>query len=151
MRLTRRPIAVLAAALTSLSTIVVAAPNASAGVSCSGSASVNHQVDGAQTFVICTIIKMYPSGTPAAGTPTFVNWTPPVCWLEPQYTGADLSALISGAIKAAPDSGTKAYLQQMDQMYQAESNYHQADAGMWWGVGCRTDDFTYASVFPAQQ
>jgi hypothetical protein len=22
---------------------------------------------------------------------------------------------------------------------------------MWWGVGCRTDDFTYASVFPAQQ
>jgi hypothetical protein len=151
MRLSRRPVAVLAAVVTALSTIVVAAPNASADVSCNGSASVNRQVDSAQTFVICTIIKMYPSSTPAAGSPTFVNWTPPVCWLEPQYTGADLSALIQGAIKVAPDPATAAYLQQMDQMYKAESNYHQADAGMWWGVGCRTDDPTYASVFPAQQ
>jgi hypothetical protein len=151
MRLSRRPAGALASALIAMSAVVVAAPNASAGVSCTGSASVNHQVNSAQTFVICTIIKMYPSGTPTASTPTFVNWKPPVCWLEPQYTGTDLQALIKSAIAAAPDPATQAYLQQMDQMYQAESTYHQADAGMWWGVGCRMDDLTVASAFPAQQ
>jgi hypothetical protein len=151
MRLSRRPAGVVAAALIAVGTVTVAAPSASASIVCNGSASVNHSVNSAQTFVDCVIIKTYPSATPAAGSPTFVNWTPPVCWLEPQYTGTDLQALIQAAIAAAPDPATTAYLQAMDLYYKGLNNYHIGDSGMWWGVGCRTDDFTYASVFPAQQ
>jgi hypothetical protein len=142
MRLSRRPAGVVAATLIAFSSVVVAAPEASASIVCNGSASVDHEVNSAQTFVVCYITK-YPSSTPTPGGQAFVDFTPPICWLEPQYTGDDLKALIAAAMKTAPS----AYLQQMNQYY---GNYHVGDAGMWWGVGCR-DDMTVASAFPAQQ
>ena len=152
MLLRRRLVGLIAAVLVSVGATAVTAPPAFASISCSGSASVDHTVNSAQTFVTCFIIKTYPSSTPPSGSPVFVNWTPPVCWLEPQYNGADLKALIEGEMNAFPPGDpTYTYLQQMDKMYQGESNYHQADAGMWWGVGCRTDDLSYGVKYLIQQ
>jgi hypothetical protein len=151
MRLSRRLVGVTAVALVSMSTTVVFAPPASASITCNGSASVDHAVNTAQTFVTCTIIKFYASAPRASGSPDFIDWTPPTCWLEPQYTGADLKALIEGEMDAFPKKDpTYTYLQQMDQFYMA-SNYHQGDAGMWWGVGCRTDDLNYGVKYLIQQ
>lgn len=153
MHLSRRLAGVTAAVLLSTGAAAVTAPPAFASVSCNGSASVDHSVGSAQTFVTCIIIKTYPSGTPTAA-PSFGNWTPPVCWLEPQYTGSDLQSLIEGEMAAFPPGDpTYTYLQQLDNKYKSvtPNPYHIGESGMWWGVGCRTDDLTYGVRFLIQQ
>lgn len=152
MHVTGRLAGAVAAALVAASAVVVSAPPAFADISCGTGASVDHSVNSAQTFVQC-FIRTYPRNTPPSGTPSFVHWVPPVCWLEPQWTGADLQGLIEGSM-ATVGSGNAyyAYLQQLDTLYKsAKPPYHVGDSGMWWGVGCRTDDLTAASIFLSQQ
>jgi enoyl reductase len=153
MHVNRRLVGIFAVMLLSTCAAAVSAPPASASTSCSGSASVDHSVGSAQTFVTCIIIKTYPSSAPA-GSPSFGNWTPPVCWLEPQYTGSDLKALVEGEMGAFPPGDpTYDYLQQLDNGYKSitPNPYHIGEDGMWWGVGCRTDDLNYGVMFLIQQ
>lgn len=157
MRLSRGLASLSAALLVWTCGAVISAPPAFAAISCTGSASVDHSVGSAQTFVTCIIIKTYPSGTPQAGTPSF-DWTPPTCWLEPQYTGSDLKALIEGEMALySPQDPTQAatyqYLKQLDDNYNkiTPNPYHIGESGMWWGVGCRTDDLNYGVKFLIQR
>jgi hypothetical protein len=152
MHVSGRLAGAVAAALVAASAVVFSAPPAFADISCGTGASVDHSVNSAQTFVQC-FIRTYPANTPPSGTPSFVHWTPPVCWLEPQWSGAGLQSLIEGSMATVgPGNAYYSYLEQLDNLYKsANPPYHVGDDGMWWGVGCRTDDLTAASVFLSQQ
>lgn len=145
MHLSRRLATALVTVLAATGGAVASAPSASAGVTCNGSASVNSLANLGQTFVVCTMVKTY-SGAPATSAPSFVNWTPPVCWLEPQYSGAGLKAFLDSQMPFGPS-----YVQQLETYYSStQPPYHDGESGMFWGVGCRTDDLTWPSVFPSQ-
>ena len=153
MQLNRRLAGVIAVVLLSTCAAAVTAPPAYASISCNGSASVDHSVGSAQTFVTCIIIKTYSSGSPA-GAPSFGNWVPPTCWLEPQYTGNDLKSLVEGEMAAfSQGDPTYTYLKQLDDGYLkiTPNPYHIGESGMWWGVGCRTDDLNFGVKFLIQQ
>ena len=145
MHLSRRLATALVTVLVATSGAVASAPSASAGVTCNGSASVNSIDNLGQTFVVCTTIKTYSSAPPASGR-SFVNWTPPVCWLEPQYSSNGLKAFLDSQMPFGPS-----YVQQLETYYSStQPPYHNGESGMFWGVGCRTDDLSWVSVFPAQ-
>jgi len=145
MHLSRRLSTALVTVLVATGGAVASAPSASAGITCNESASVNSIANLGQTFVICTMVKTY-SGAPASHAPSFVNWTPPVCWLEPQYSSDALKAFLASQMPFDPS-----YVQQLETYYDStQPPYHGGEAGMFWGVGCRTDDLTWPSVFPSQ-
>jgi hypothetical protein len=69
-----------------------------------------------------------------------------VCWLEPQYSGDGLKAFLDSQMPFGPS-----YVQQLETYYSStQPPYHSGESGMFWGVGCRTDDLTWPSVFPSQ-
>lgn len=151
MRLTRTRRssgALLCAVLTAVGVMGAQPAAFAAGSDCSSGASSGPE--SAQTFITCVIVHNGNSGAP----PSYGTWTPPVCWIEPQYTGIALKTYIEGQMAtglAGVGSEGGQWLSAVDGHYLAlNPPYEIGQAGMWWGVACRTNDLTYETAYQAE-
>ena len=146
MRLSRRLSAALAAVSVAMAGVVSSAPPASAGITSNGSAAVNSVDNWGRTLIICRMLQDAPSDVPRATATLPVNWKPPLCWLEPQYTGTQLLAFLDSQMGIDPP-----YVTALETLYGSTSPpYHGNESGWFWGVGCRMDDLNFSSALPAQ-
>lgn len=116
---------------------VASAPTSHADAGCNGAgASVNG--NAVQTYVCLTI-----DNAPASPKPLSTGSSggaPLVCWLEPQYTPAQLDSLItyeSGLGMGVVGSEGGQYYQTLKTNYGGLTPpYRDGESGWWWGVGC---------------
>lgn len=132
---------------------VASAPASRADASCNGSGA-SSTTGLVQTFICLTI-----DSAPAKPQPLTDSSTgaPLVCWLEPQYTPAQLDKLItyeSGLPLSVVGSEGGQYYQQLLKNYGPPTpNYRNGQNGWWWGVGCDTSNLnaeTYMEQLWAQ-
>lgn len=129
-------LALILVAPLALAASVASAPTSRADATCNGSgASVSG--GAVETYVCLTIDKQ-------AATPKQLSETgggqPLVCWLEPQYTPAQLDALITNEsslpIGVVGSEGGQYYQQLLKNYGPPKPNYNDGQDGYWWGVGC---------------
>lgn len=134
MRMIRRFIGTMILITPLVFSASVAAPSAFADSGCQSASVTGDQI---ATFVCLTV-----NGQPASPQPSSpINWTPPVCWLEPRYTPAGLQAYVAYMMNqpvsiiaegAAAVAAWNAYYGGLTPAYNA------GQAGWWWGVACNT-------------
>ena len=120
----------------SLAASVASAPSSDADASCGGSGASVGQ-GAVQTYVCLTIDHAPAKAQPLTDTST---GQPLVCWLEPQYTPAQLDSLItyeSGLPIGVVGSEGGQYYQILKKNYGGLTPpYRDGQSGWWWGVGC---------------
>ena len=118
-----------------LAASVTSAPTSRAYSSCNGSgASAGGNAIG--TFVCLTI-----DAAPAEPQPLTVpgGGQPLVCWLEPQYTPAQLQTLITNDANQSESTvgeGVELYAKWKQNYGGLTPPYRTGQDGWWWGVGC---------------
>jgi hypothetical protein len=148
----RRTLAVAALLTPLVYSLAVASPASQAITNC-GSSGVSSNGLGISTFVC-----IYLNGTPVSPsqtTPAPGQAAPPVCWLEPQYTPADLKTYVTteaGLPESIVAEGAKMYgewLQYYGTTVQPAYELPLQGKGMWWGVGCDSSNLN-ASTYAEQ-
>ena len=117
-----------------LAASVASAPTSSAASGCNGSgANVGQGEIG--TFVCLTI-----DAAPATAAPLHTSsGAPLVCWLEPQYTPAQLKKLIeydANLPESVVGEGGQLYAAWKQNYGGLTPPYDTGEKGWWWGVGC---------------
>jgi len=147
MSIIRRTLAVAALLTPLVYSLAIADPASQADSGCSSGVSSNG-------LNISTFVCLYLDNTPVEPnqtTPAPGETTPPVCWLEPQYTPAALQSYIV-AESSLPESvvheGAEMYGKWL--LYYGATpspDYELGNDGWWWGVGCDSSNMntnTYA-------
>ena len=126
---------------------VVSAPTSRADASCDSGSGANVGGNEIGTYVCLTI-----DATPVAPRPlqSSDGGPPLVCWLEPQYTPAQLDAMItadSNLSESTVGEGVTLYGNWLTN-YKIKTTppYEDGQDGWWWGVGCDTSNlnaYTY--------
>jgi hypothetical protein len=136
MSMIRRTLAVAALLTPLVYSLAIADPASQADSGCGSGASSNG-VD------ITTFVCLYLNNTPvepSQTTPAPGETAPPVCWLEPQYTPAELQSYIvteSSLPLSVVAEGVEMYGKWLAHYGTAvKPPYKLGQDGWWWGVGC---------------
>jgi hypothetical protein len=128
---------------------VASAPSSRANASCSGP-SATGGVGYVETAICLTIDAAPAKAQPLTDTST---GQPLVCWLEPQYTPAQLKTLIEAdmnlPVRSYGEGGPLYLAWQTNYRDNVKPSYHLGDNGWWWGVSCDISN-PLASTYAAQ-
>ena len=147
----RRTLAVAALLTPLVFSLAVADPASRADSGCGGSGASSNGVN-VSTFV-CLYLNQAPVSAPTETTPAPGQAPPPVCWLEPQYTPAELQSYVTTEA-SLPESvvaeGAEMYGKWLTYYgTTVQPPFELGQSGWWWGVGCDSSNLN-ASTYAQQ-